>query len=410
MSNKWARLNPALLDSLRKPDVWVAVVFCAYVWICGLIPLGQMPTDSFSEQNSFRIARLIEQGSHKYGIVDYTHYPGGPIYLIVFLRKIGISEVSGLRLLPLSVSVVCFSFMLYAMLLNAGSLPLKLWAVFSCLSLYHQPGICLWQGDLHEHSYTMAILFLLAAISSLFRRIYPSLFILGFVSGWIGYTFAPAQVITVFVVRFLFYSRYAENSPSKVLIRAFADAAAIASGILSAIALHLVQNALYFGSVGEAFRDLLGSAAGRMNLDLARDISPGYAAHLRTEWHPPQWSSRAPGRLELVSGLWRHFLESGWTSRPLLLYALVMGLGIWAWKYTSMLLQVHHRICLNRMQVLELLVVGAGAVLAPISWMILMTNHTAVHVHLLPRLFFAGYVLLAMSSILLCRRRFLNLR
>ena len=67
----------------------------------GVSSAGTIDTDGFSERRFVADARMIAAGAHRFGIVEYTHYPNGPAYALAPAIKLGVRELDSLRIIPI---------------------------------------------------------------------------------------------------------------------------------------------------------------------------------------------------------------------------------------------------------------------------------------------------------------------
>jgi len=265
---RWSRVGlPAAL----------VIALCLVSFAAGSMRIGAIKTGRHAENTAVKEALLMAEGQHRYGIVEYTHYPNGPIYALAAMTQLGLSRRQA-RLLPIAVSALCAAMLLWVLVAPSGPL-LRTWATLALGTLVLQPGIVDWQGALHEHSYAISTALLAMALSCCLPARHVWVFSgLGFAAGWIGYDFLPAQGLAVFTLRWTYHCALRNLSLGAAFGRATLDALAFASGAAVAILTHLLQLALYFGSLSQAIRDLLGSAAARMGAEAAASMNPEYVA------------------------------------------------------------------------------------------------------------------------------------
>jgi hypothetical protein len=378
--------------------VLIAFTIAAATWCLGYQRLGAAETDPVSEQRAWQEAQtMVVQGQHRCGIVEYTHYPNGPTYIIALLRLTGVQRVASARLLPLTLSALSVGFLSWVLLRRSASYELRAWFLLALAVFVYQPGIRDWQGALHEHSYAMSLSFLAIALSASLPPLRSwILFPLGFLCGWTGYDFLPAQLAALFTIRCLYYRDTASASIGRIVTLACLDTLKCASGVAAAILTHFLQLWGFFASFQSATRDLLGSAAARMGLEASAKINPEYELWLRRA----AFLRLTPPRSALIAELFREFTLTRWTYPGALAATAAAGLalsvlravrGFRTWPFES-------RAAISRIGLH--LVVIAMAIVASLAWIVLMPRHAMFHKHMLPRHFFVSLLLLAILPIL----------
>lgn len=355
----------------------------------------------------------MAQGQHRFGIVQYTHYPNGPVYVLAMMVAMGLSPFQ-MRVFPVLVSAVALGYMSWSLCRFAGTRVHRLWVLIAAAILAALPGLVRWQGALHEHSYALSIVFVIVALAAAASASRSWLFcVLGFVAGWTGYDWIPTQAAAVFVVRWLYYGNRAVDGVELALGRAahlaLLDAVRFAAGVALAILAHIGQLGLYYEDLTRGARDLLGSATVRMGVDVANAVNPEYAEWLDEEKGSAGWLARrfgqdfsldSPARFAMI----RHF------------FALHMVPPAHEWATFLACLGGGAMIALDERGRAHLGVLAVGAiprqlVMAAIAlagtfaactlWVVLMPHHAVFHAHFLPRHFLAGLVLLfAMPALL----------
>jgi hypothetical protein len=185
----------------RTAPIWAGLLCVVVSFWIGVASLGKIVPGGPAERESFREAPLIARGDHSYGIVAYTHYPNGPVYILAAMIALGMS-VDEMRMVPIGFAAVSLGFLVWAMVSSATSWTLRAWALFAGVVISVQPGVALWQGALHEHSYALSLALLGIGMSVAVTPGRTWLFWgLGFIAGWIGYDFLPSQVGAIFTAR-----------------------------------------------------------------------------------------------------------------------------------------------------------------------------------------------------------------
>jgi hypothetical protein len=354
----------------------VFLVIAVVVFLSSQNPLQQI-TDGWSELVTIQDAVKMIQGQHRWGVCDDTHYPKGPAYFILpFLPFV--TNLPDLRIPVRLMAAVSVSAMFTFLLFRARRAVPILIALLSLVVLCSQPGMTRWWGDLHEHSHQMYMVFLVVWFGLWLPRVWTTFSILGFICGWIGYDFVPVQMGTMFIVRYIMHSR--SNGCMLSIWRAFLEALSGVAGVAFAIVLHFAQNVLHFGSLDVAWKDFAGSAEARCSLGQLGNLDPQYVQTLKDANNGRPF----PGRLHCAWAHWQAFNENfAW---PFLLngelfVALVLCLGTVLFVRSGWLKFLR-----------DFAIVVFCSALASSAWMLIMPYHAWFHFHIMPRLFFAGYL------------------
>jgi hypothetical protein len=392
----------------------------AITLLIGIIHLQNVPTDPSAEKQSVEDAISIANGNHHFGIVQYSHYPNGPIYILVPFFKLNASlrnyETS--RFIPLIISAFCFSLFFFFLLQSSKTLLLQAFSLLAYMVFLLQPGILNWFGALHKQAYEMAIVFLILCFGLKYLKVSKIFFLLGFIAGWIGYDFCMLQLFCMSLIRLLYHSNTYENWLNKPLIKKVISEALFGfAGVVLAIVLHLLQNSLFYGSVNYAMKDLLGAGMVRMYMDNGAVINPEYLNWLKESakhYNNPNPFSEGgnfltihiknffvnhnlvDGRLYTTVFMFYAFLKL--FSEPFTLIALfLIGFGLLF--YLNRPLRKNMAGIASKMLVafrLNFLVFISLAFLGTISWYIVMKYHAQFHYHFLPRMYFV------LSLLILC--------
>jgi hypothetical protein len=365
----------------------ICVLFAALASYRGFAFKEQRVTDEYSESQAFNDALSISRGEHRYGLVNYTHYPNGPSYILVVPMKMGVLNRSTLRTIPVVVSVACLTILILGLLVHLSNwLPATL-AVAGVGSLLWQPGVIEWMGSLHEHAYALALCFAGAGLALLPNVPRLALMLVAFIQGWIGYDFTFAFFMCVVACRWLVHTRRHKTvSAFKSLV---IDGLCTGVGTLAAIGTHLMQNTYYFGSYQAAIKDLVGSAAARAGLDVAKEMNIGYV-----HWLQSYSKGQEVTRLDLVVGLLTEFLSGKWMHTNVAAILTVAMIAILAaavaWKAVRAQISGHYVKSLS----LHAIVALAMTVMAGVTWILVMPQHARYHFFFLPRHFFVPLLVL----------------
>jgi hypothetical protein len=403
----WAGRIASLTVDRRILGVLILLVVLGSAWL-GDSRIGTIPTDTMSERNTLREARGLVAGQGRFGIFEYTHYPNGPIYAVAVMARQGMHPRQ-MRLLPVAISALALGFLLFALVERPSAPMLRVWALAACGVLAIQPGILDWQGALHEHSYVVSLSFLAIGLSAWAPpRLGWLLFPLGFLAGWTGYDWLPAQGLAVVTVRWLYHARSGEADAARAALLAGVDAVRFASGVSLAILSHLLQLALFFGSLEDAIRDLVGSAAVRMGVEGAGGINPEYATRVATAEAATSaqgvanvfgqgFSMTSPNRATMLAVSFSRFVARD-IHTWLVSVACVVAAGVAILDLGSRRSARHAPV--SRLA-LVVAVALAGAVAASTTWSLLMPHHAVFHAHFLHRHLLVGLALLLVMPVLL---------
>lgn len=335
--------------------------------------------DGFSEANTIRGGVFFyEQGLNKYkGLPDivygdmlphrgtkgyetktlevlppkaYTHYPPGPEYLAwLGFNIVGVGNFNALRFLPIILSILAGILFIRTnyFLFNGG-----LKGALFVLSLILVPMYSNFMHGLHHQQY--AFLFFQIQISVALLLINSknsklilifSLFILGFIQGYL--TFDYAFLATLFVIPlYIFFN----SGIKSLLIIGFA------SGLSFTLAhiLHFYQVVWFYGDTQKAIQDFVGSAAHRAH-NAANELDKPITKYDSTKIGPftvlRDYLYRVAGRgkylsINLMNFIWivialkftkRVTLKKGWTfefevtGRDLVaLFSAILISGLWS--------------------------------------------------------------------------------
>lgn len=370
------------------PAIAMLVVSCV-AFGAGYSVLEHRPTDPVSEQLAVSEAKSISEGKHSYGIVRYTHYPNGPQYMLVPLMKMGIQQPTELRVMPLIFSSICLGILAFCLVSVASSFSLGALAVAGVLALLAQPGVVDWMGSLYGNSYSLALCFAAIGISVTKRPPAAILFLLSFISGWMGYDFTFCFLCSVILCRWLVHTDVSSFSLYGVKLT-LGDSVVIGGGTMLAILTHLIQNALFFGSMKAAFDDLVGSAAARAGLDVASTLNPSYAQFIQsaTQNHGGEY----PRNL-LINDLFSSFSSKEWSDMDTAYIAY--GLVLLAMVILSVNYAFRKGISIKGLLgTVATLVVAVGVIIAAgLLWFFLMPQHARFHFHFIQRHFFVPFFL-----------------
>ncbi len=383
----------------------------------GYSALESVPTGPYSERIVLEEASRMAEGDHRFGIVEYSHYPNGPTYIVAMLRPLDL-RVATLRLIPVAVMALAVGWLVFVLWPLAATTVSRAWILVGIGELLLQPGVRHWQGALHEHSYVVSLTLVALALSVVVTpRSSWVLAPFGFVLGWIGYDWIPGQLTAVLVGRWLIHCVEPDANLLRAGLRACLDAMRVASGVALAVLGHLLQLGFYFGSVEAALRDLIGSAAGRAGLEAASTINPDYGSLLEegaqrmqawVEARPDfestygeDYDASDPQRWRLPGILLTYFLKPRWTSTVELaglalagIVVLAEGLRVWSRDRQPSMGLLARRVLIGAVAVV--LALGAGA-----FWSVLLPNHASDHVHSVPRHYFMSMAILVPIPILL---------
>lgn len=362
----------------------VALMVGVLSWWAGNQNLIKVDTDSFSEGLTLSTAYALVDGHQAYGLRHDTHYPPGPCYVLALAVKLFPSlrdHTLGLRQLPLIISAISYSIFTVALGSIASAMLGFLGAVFLLGALALQPGLLLWQGALHSHSYAASLALLSVAAIVFFPSSSWVLALMGFVAAWIAFDPLPVLVGIVMSVALLMRGASGRALPS-VLKGGLGDAMYFVAGIGAAILVHFAQDVLFLRSYDNALRDLFGSAAARGGLGSAQFMTPLYNDQVGQ-----QETADLSLRFQELFANFAAFLEPRYSNR-LVIYGFA-GLSLIA------TLAAFSRGS-HKSQRVVILVIATLALIGGASvWALLMPQHVGIHVHFTPRTYLiAGFALI----------------
>ncbi len=363
---------------------WLALV------IMGATQATNWSTDNYSDKFIFDEMLALISGRHRYGIVDNSHYPNGPGYILLPFMKMGFTELRQLRWIPFFVSIIGFTFLMLSILRshlesNGKFGLLVLWYLLAFL-----PGFVYWQGALHEHSYAMTLS--LAAIGvALWPRREGTLwliacFTLGYLASWVGFDFLPVQLTGFFAVAFV------ANGGFLGLRSTVLQSATMFVGAILAILSHLLQNSFYFGTWSQAWNDLIGSASTYAGAgDAAKSMSPEYynaiVASVAEKGHDTHLGS-------VVAGFTKSFLTT-WSSP---LWGIAFAVTFFTLPFV-LITRPGSKAANVAAWLKNIAPAAVVAVFCCYSWVLLMPNHAVFHFHFLPRHFIVGLLALSIANV-----------
>lgn len=382
----------------------------------GLSPIA----DAYSESNAIRAAhgyvregwwshaglpdttygRLFPESGHEAERPDgewiYTHYPQGPMWTVALMTEAcGVGQVGCFRALPIAAGTLC------AVLMGLG-LVSWLGAVRGALATLLLMAVPMFGNMMHGLYYQGYALSLLGVQIALVGRasdpgrlpskgLVGALFGLGFAQGWMSfdYFFLVAFAAVPFAVLSLDWKGADARRTLCWLVLAPASGFALAHG------LHLLQVVAWYGSVGEALGDLLGSASERFDPERAPEL----------DRVPVDVAFRDPlavaGHYLLI--LATHRAHFGFRVAYLFLGALVF---LWAVRGRRLDVPGVDRE-IRFPDASRAAAAIAMGLLVSFAWIMLMRGHSAVHQHFIPRHLFLAYavtVIALLRSARLARR------
>jgi len=380
----------------KKYQVLFFVLMFLLISILGVIGKHTTATMPRWELVSFNTANMILAGDHKYGIVKdppppyrepnyFTHYPNGPTYVLLPFILFGVRDMRLLRIVPLSIAAFVISLFFFYFLKRSRSQINAVFILLAFISILLQPGIIGWMAALQSFSYQMTMVFLIILAGYFIQDVNYIFLLFGFLCGWIGYDFIPAQILTMLIVRYIKHSQVNDNFINNVFL-SFKEMLFGVLGVILAIGSHFIQNALYFGSFKEAFLDLFGAAEARMFLNKGFNLNPTFVHYLMStnayiEHNRPVNYMFLPGRLPLL--LRNFWIFISWSRPIVLIITLAAGL------VSNIITLYLNKLKLTR-YLLNLMIVSILSISASVAWLILMRYH-AGHIWL-PRLFYVAYI------------------
>ncbi len=324
----------------------------------------------------------------------YTHYPPLAEWLDGLMTyAFGPGQVQLYRLLPISLCLIAMGFLMaqvYDYLQNE-----KRMMIFVAL-FFIFPINTLLMHHLHAHSYPLAGLWGMLAIAmnyynhrsqetttSISWKHTFGIGFLAFLEGWLTFDYFFIIAATPFLVSLL----YPSNTQRK---QTLLFSLASLGGFGGAHFLHIIQVALYYGSIAEALHDLLSSGMGRMggNNTLYTDCNNICADILNLG----PVSSRAA--IVMVYMFFNPYAPVYWLLPFGFIwvgYTLFMSRG-------TIIPDKGLRLSLGQYQPMALRICIIS-LLVSIAWMTVMAQHGMVHVHLLSRHFFITWFIMTMFTL-----------
>ncbi len=405
-----------MLDGAARWLVWLLVAYVSGRVVLDVVNLedGLSPVaDAFSEANVVRAAeyhavagltsdyglsntvygRQFKREGHRGKGKDahevYTHYPPGPDLTASVARLVfGKGELGLFRSIPVAVGILCLAF-LAASLLRVLTPTRAAWVIGGVailpLTWNMMAGLC-YQG------YALSLLWAQLGIAlRLFARSEGELaqrralgpaawwmFGLGFLQGWLSFDYfflVALSPLPIFAAFHAFGDRAARRHLGMVLLAA-------TGGFAFAHGLHFLQVALYWGSLGEAWTDLMTSAVQRFDNSI-RNVARVSEEELNPLWLAWRYVSLYSSH-ELFFGL-PFALCLGGAALLLIPRCKLPGssaAGPWIWRGGP-----------------SRLVPLALALVVSLLWVMVMRQHSAIHTHFIPRhLFLAWFVALLLLA------------
>ncbi len=362
----------------------------------GLGSVGQRTTDTVSEEQAVSDAHQIFLGNHTWGIVKYAHYPNGPSYLLLPAIKLGLAESKDLRVVPVIIAGLSFGVLCFGLLVSGRSLVVSPLVVGFVIALLYQPGVLMWMGALHEHSYALSMCFFATGMSLLPKVGAKTIFCLSFISGWIGYDFTFCFLFAVATCRWLVHLR-STCSARSVFLKTLRDFTVSVFGVGAAVVAHVVQNTVALGGLKVALRDLLGSAAARAGLPVAASLNPDYDKFIQAAH-----GGKPYARTQLIADLAEQFWSPSWID-PLLLrdafICLLAALSVGLLTRTVQILAARAKISTLLLAITLCFLSLVPIFLAAVAWLVVMPDHARFHFHFIQRHFFVPIALLGVVAI-----------
>lgn len=374
-------------------------------------------TDPFSESLALEVAHAVVDGTSRYGVTSYTHYPNGTAYVLVPFVALG-SDDDTLRLVPIVFAACGFAFWCWALLRRQRATVSQLLIGGGVMLLILAPGIRQWLADLHEHSYALTQAVIGISLCLVLPRPWWLLLGLGYAAGWTGYDFLPAQTLAISQTGLLVALVRSGTPAWRQSFRTATRAGlSFACGALLAIACHVGQNALFFGSIEEALDDLGGAALARAGAEsMAMELNAEYQNHLNDVASSLAWGQSPTWRI--VGGMGWTFLtgvtgktmghrEWGpwWLTFPFIglgLLIFLRGLGLLSRSAPSLpssAPQAGSEHLRWRSKALGL--TAALACVTGTAWYILMPQHALFHFHIIPRHLFVPLMVFLTGCVVL---------
>jgi hypothetical protein len=289
--------------------------------------------------------------------VIYTHYPQGPDAIVgAFLAVFPLDQLWRLRLLPLFLTFAAQLWLLWELRYRMGIVL----AGVAIAVIATAGAIRLFSHGLHQQGYVAVLLLMqLAFVLRSLRlanasqpAIAITMVVFGFLQGWLSFDFFFLVVLGA--VPFLMHTRSLNRRTAAVFVLS------PLVGFGAAQAVHFLQVAIHYGSLGQAATDLLGSALGR---------SAGPY---------DDFTGAIPSAGALVLDyLMRFVLQPnvffGW-AMPLAIVALLLTLVWHDLRSTGL-----------RAEALHAFITLIVAALISSLWVLIMRQHAVVHTHFVPR-------------------------
>jgi hypothetical protein len=305
-------------ESVALAGALVVALFVAYQ---GTLRVPLYSPDACSDQIAFSEAIALAHGAGRAGIVGITHFPNGHIYLLQPFILAGCTDIVQLRRVPVACIALAAGVWTLVLLRRARHLLLQVLALGATVLLFFQPGLREWHQCLHQQSYVLACVLMLFVMGASLRRARPALLVAGFVCGWLAYDWILLELAAVLVARWCFYCTHPPDTVWRRGRALLLDCAWFGAGVAPAVVLHFVQNAIYFGSVLQAWRDLGGAAATRAGMALGKTLNPGYYYEKSMRiGQDPNYS-----RWMVMGTLWQSLWTRQFTGSSMALFAALSG-------------------------------------------------------------------------------------
>lgn len=377
-----------MLFKIHRRRVLISLTVSAAMFLLALTmgsrSLESRPTDPVSEQLALTEAASIARGAHSYGIVQYTHFPNGPQYVIALLMKAGIQQPKSFRIVPLVFSALCVALLTFAIYFSGTNTLLSTIGVSGIGLMIFQPSFLEWMGCLYGNSYLLALCISGFALGLTLRAPNWLLTIIGVVLGWIGYDFTFCFIGATMTGRLLAISNK-DKSMIRTLTTMLLAGLATGTGVCLAIASHLIQNALHFKSFLIAWNDLMGSAATRAGSQIGATLNPAYDQMIQSAMLQQRNASNGTyPRQDLLRDIWMSFSKSEWSNWSLILdsflalgvvIACIVARAIWRGGHCRQIARQVFICCIGIIT----------AILFSNLWYILMPQHARFHFHFIQR-------------------------
>lgn len=374
--------------------VALALVVLCLVWLGGrgflaVERLGDglsRTTDSFSEAGTVRAGEgFATQGFlHDRGLPDiaygnrfpadgwksmnpgmtrevYTHYPPGPDWITGAMTvACGPGRLGCMRLAPLSFSLLCMAWLAWVLVRELG--PVRAAFVQGVLTV--TPVVGGWMFGLYYQAYAFALLLLQLGVllqafrpgGRLGRGHSLALVALGFLQGWLSFDYFFLTSLTAWPM-WLLLPAAERTARRRELLWACALPAA---GFAFAHGLHLLQVAVWLGSVGAAIEDLRAAAVKRASSSVGLwEVTWLYFRGVIVDPAGFQFRLFLAVTAALGALAWRHVWQPRRSGQPIDQAGLRQGLAVLA----------------------------AGLIIAGL-WTVVMRQHAKIHYFFLVRHYF----------------------